>query len=476
VRLDVGRTDAANKPTDRRIRAFAEGGRDPQLAALCFQFGRYLLMASSRPGCQAANLQGLWNKDLSPKWESKYTININIQMNYWPAEVTNLSECHEPLFDMVEDLAVTGRKTARVHYDCPGWVCHHNTDLWRGSAPINHANHGIWVTGGAWLSDHLWERYLFTLDRAFLSERAYPVMKGAAVFFLDFLIEDPKTGWLISSPSNSPEQGGLVAGPTIDHQIIRELFGNVIEAGRILGVDEDLRSELAAKRERIAPNQIGRFGQLQEWLDDIDDPDSEHRHASQLYALYPGDEIDPRTTPDLAEAAKVTLNHRGDGGFGGGIAWKMCMWARLQDGNRSQRIFRELMTRHTSANLTNLCWPERGPFQVDGSFGITAGVAEMLLQSHGRLLQLLPALPDAWPNGSATGLCGRGGFVVDLRWSDGKLTRAIIRSTKGASCHVRASTPLVLTGDSGRDARFSRDGLLEFDTEPGGTYVLEPRP
>ena len=311
--------------------------------ALYFQFGRYLLIASSRPGTQPANLQGIWNDRLDPPWDGKWTVNINTEMNYWPAELCNLSDCHDPLFDLIVEVAETGRQTAQAHYGCRGWVLHHNTDLWRGTAPINASDHGIWVTGGAWLCQHLWEHYLFGGDKGFLRERAYPLMKGAAEFFVDFLVQDPTTGWLISTPSNSPEIGGLVAGPTMDHQIIRTLFANCIEAGRILGIDTAFQNQLGTLSRRIAPNRIGRLGQLQEWLEDLDDPDCTHRHVSHLWAVHPGSEITPEGTPELFHAAMTSLDFRGYEGTGWSMGWKINLLARAQDGNHAHSIIHRQM-------------------------------------------------------------------------------------------------------------------------------------
>jgi alpha-L-fucosidase 2 len=441
--INLGKSANESLPTDERLQKFATSN-DPSFVALYQQYDRYLLISASRPGTRPANLQGIWNDLLNPPWGSKYTTNINLEMNYWPAELLNLSPMHEPLFDMITELSHTGRETAREYYNAPGWVLHHNTDLWRGTAPINASNHGIWVTGGAWLCQHLWEHYLFTQDEFFLKTTAYPIMKQAALFFNSYLVKDPKTGWLISTPSNSPEQGGLVAGPSMDHQIIRSLFKNVIAASELLNVDKGLRETLKVRYAKIAPNQIGKYGQLQEWMQDVDDTTNKHRHISHLWAVHPGNEINWDDAPELMKAARQSLIYRGDAATGWSLGWKINCWARFKDGDHAFRLIQMLLspTKNAAGSYNNL-FDAHPPFQIDGNFGSAAGIGEMLLQSHTKYIDILPALPSALPEGVVKGICARGGFVLDIKWNDGQLQELTVRSKAGKELLLRYNNNIV---------------------------------
>ena len=464
--IDLGERSRDTLPTDRRLHAYQESAGDPALIALYVQYARYLMISSSRVGTYPANLQGIWNQELEPPWGSKYTVNINTEMNYWPAEIMNLSDCHDPLFNMIEEVVESGRITAREHYDCDGWVLHHNTDLWRGTAPINNSNHGIWVSGSGWLSSHLWEHYLYTRDVDFLRERAYPVMRDAALFYSQYLIPDPKTGWLISTPSNSPENGGLVAGPTMDHQIIRSLFKSCVEASEMLDTDSEFSHLLKEMIPKIAPNQIGRLGQLQEWMEDVDDPENKHRHVSHLWGMHPGNDINWKESPEMMEAARKSLLLRGDEGTGWSLAWKINFWARFLDGNRAARLIGMLFRPVPSAgksmgggSFPNLFDTHPGGggnlFQIDGNFGGASGMVEMLLQSHLGSIDLLPALPDAIREGSISGVCARGGFELAFAWEMGELQTVEVLSKAGEKCHLRY-----------------KDRDVEFDTEKGKLYTF----
>ncbi|TDO24584.1 alpha-L-fucosidase 2 [Pedobacter duraquae] len=457
VSLDFGSSAQAAKTTDLRVKEFAVKP-DPELVSLYFQFGRYLLISCSQPGGQPANLQGIWNDKNSPPWDSKYTVNINTEMNYWPAEITNLTEMHQPLFAMLKDLSETGKISAKEMYGARGWNLHHNTDLWRITGVVDGGFYGTWPMGGAWLTQHIWQHYLYTGDQDFLKTN-YPVLKGAALFFLDAIKAEPSHNWLVMAPSMSPENTyeqnvAISAGTTMDNQLIADVFNNVIHASKLFGIDKPLRDSVQVALKRLPPMQIGQYSQLQEWLKDMDNPKDQHRHISHLYGLYPSGQISPFRTPELLEAAKNSLIYRGDKSTGWSMGWKVNWWARLLDGNRAFKLISDQLSPAPEDNkgqnggtYPNLL-DAHPPFQIDGNFGCTAGIAEMLLQSYDGNIFVLPALPDALPNGKVTGLKARGGFEFDMEWANGKLKRLKIKAQLGGNCRLRIAANVKLKGDA----------------------------
>lgn len=482
VKLDLGSSDAANHPTDERLKNF-NTANDPQFVTIYYQYGRYLLISSSQPGGQPANLQGIWNDKIRPPWDSKYTININAEMNYWPAEKTNLAELHEPFLQMVKDMSVTGNQTAKDMYGARGWMAHHNTDIWRTTGAVDGATWGVWSAAGGWTSQHLWEHYLYSGDKTFLSS-VYPVLKGASVFYVDFLVEHPKYHWLVINPDMSPEnapkahQGSsLDAGTTMTNQIIFDIFSSTISAAEILKIDAAFIDTLKQMRRRLPPMQIGQYGQLQEWLEDIDDPKDKHRHISHLYGLFPSNQISLYRTPELYSAAKTTLIHRGDISTGWSMGWKVNWWARLLDGNHAYKLIQNQLTpagtNEGGGGTYNNLFDAHPPFQIDGNFGCTSGITEMLMQSADGDIHLLPAVPDLWQAGSISGIRARGGFeIVTMVWKDAKLEKVVIRSALGGNLRLRVPNAMKLMGSGSLKPATGKNANAFYQIEETTTPLI----
>lgn len=488
VELDLPSTSTSYLPTDERMVSI-QTDPDPQMSSLSYQFGRYILISSSRPGTQPTNLQGIWNKDMNPSWDSKYTTNINTEMNYWPAEASNLSELTEPLFKMIEELTDQGTEVASEHYGAKGWVFHQNTDIWRVAAPMDGPTWGTFTVGGAWLTTHLWEHYQFTQDLKFL-EKVYPIIKGSVDFFMDFLVEHPNGKWLVTNPSNSPENPPegpgykyfydevtgmyyfttITAGATMDIQILKDLFKYYGQATQILGRDKEYAQEVLKSRERLVPSQVGKDGTLQEWMEDYGQLEEKHRHFSHMYGLFPGNVLSKKKTPEFVEPIKAVLEQRGDGGTGFSRAWKMALWARLSDGDRANSIYKGYLQEQCYLSLFAKCYT---PLQVDGSLGVTAAISEMLVQSHEDGIELLPALPKEWDAGRFKGVCTRGAFELDMQWENNAIKTVEILSKAGKNCKISTDKNAQVFRD-GNPVQFKENnGYIEFPTEKGNIYTLK---